>query len=148
MFLSSDGLDPDLVIFCLLYSGYHAWDTSIRLRLMGFRKIKVVKPLNEDMAVEQASEILGELIIYSVAAGTILWEYRRGVRNDQKKESVQNDRLKVLEMEIRDLGIQLEVQSGQMREMTRQIAGLNVPRMLPVRIKDKDTGTVLKVEKR
>ena len=114
---------------------------------MGFSKVKDVKPLNEEMAVEQAAEILGELIIYSVAAGTILWEYRRGVRNDKRKEDVQNDRLSDLEFEIKELGLQLETQNAQIRELTRQVAALNIPTKLPATIKDTKSGTVLKVQK-
>ena len=117
------------------------------MRLMGFTKVKEIKPLNEEMAVEQAAEMMGELIIYSIAAGTILWEYRRGVRNDQKKESVQNDRLSDLETEIQDLGIQLEIQNAQIRELTRKVVALDMPSKLPSTIKDTKGGTILTVQK-
>lgn len=116
---------------------------------MGFRTVSEVVPLNEEMAVEQAAEMLGELIIYSVAAATILFEYRRQVRNDQRKENTQNNRLEGLENEVKELGIQLEVQNGQMREMSRQLAALNASdhTKLPSTIKDSKSGDVVQVAK-
>jgi hypothetical protein len=101
------------------------------MRLMGFHRVKEVVPLNEQMAVDQAAEILGELVIYSVGAGVILWEYKRQARNDKQKEDTQNDRLATLEQRVLDMGIQLETQSAQMREMDRKLLALHAGDVSP-----------------
>ncbi|ELU17213.1 hypothetical protein CAPTEDRAFT_210501 [Capitella teleta] len=122
---------------------YHFWECTFKMRLMGFRRVTEVAPLNEQMAVDQAAEILGEVVIYSVGAGIIFWEYRRQERNNRSKEDTQNDRLGSLEEEVKEMGIQLEVQSAQLREMNRQLLGLHVADRKTTTIKDSSGSATL-----
>lgn len=114
-----------------------------------------VKPLNEEMAIDLASEMLGEFIVFAAAAGTIYIEYRRQQNKDHDKEDVQNQRLIELESKIQDLGLQVEQQNTQLRELTRlfyhgtgyQAAVRTKGDQLPETIKDPKSGVVLKIEK-
>ena len=119
------------------------------MRLMGLGKsVKEVKPLNEEMAVELGAEMLGEIVIFSVGSAIIAAEYARQARKEQHKEDVQNDRICELEGEIREMGLIVERNSAEVREMTRLIASLNLPVRsgLPDKIKDPKSGVTLQVQ--
>lgn len=122
------------------------------MRLLGLGRVSDVKPLSEEMAVDLAAEMLGEGIIFLIASGTLMFEYKRQQRKDQTKEDVQNKRLIDLEETVRDLGLTVEVQTTRVRELTRALAnaGVKVPidieaGELPTKFIDSSSKTVLKV---
>ncbi|XP_074662184.1 putative OPA3-like protein CG13603 [Tubulanus polymorphus] len=98
---------------------YHWMDTKLKMRLMGLGNIKEVKPLNEELAIELGADLLGEVIIFSVAVGTLYFEYWRQNKNAQEKEDIQNNSLVELNHKITELAMQLERQDAQIRELTR-----------------------------
>ena len=129
----------------LIYiSVYHKFDTTIKLRILGMGRVKDVKPMSEEAAIELSSDMLGELIIFSVGAGCIYLEYRRQMKKDQDKEDYQNNRIIELESAVGDLGLELEQQKAQIAELRRAMTSQPVPHS----IRDPQTGRVLSVEKR
>ena len=124
------------------------------MKLLGLGKVSDVKPLNEDIAVDLAAEMLGEMIIFSIAAGMLLLEYKRQVWKDMSKEDVQNKRLKSLETEICNLNCRMDEQSKKMREMGRALGikfedetQKNTDSDVPTKIVDMKSNTVLNVAK-
>jgi len=82
---------------------YHRLDVRLKLwqHNLGIQPT-TVKPLNEEMAVEVAADMLGELIIFSIASSLVIFEFLRQRRNNELKQSLQNKRLEELEvMELR-----------------------------------------------
>lgn len=55
------------------------------MKLLGIGKVSIVKPLNEDIAVDLAAEMLGEFVIFSIAASLLFAEYKRQQYKDQNK---------------------------------------------------------------
>ena len=113
-----------------------------------------VKPLNEDIAVDLAADMLGEMIIFSIAAGMLLLEYTRQVWKDMSKEDVQNKRLKSLETEICNLNCRMDEQSKKMQEMGRALGikfedeiQKNTDIDVPTKIVDVKSNTVRNVTK-
>ena len=125
-------------------SVYHKFDTTIKLRILGMGRVKDVKPMSEEAAIELSSDMLGELIIFSVGAGCIYLEYRRQMKRDQNKENYQNSRIQELESTVGDLGLELEMQKAQIAELRRALTSQPVPQI----IRDPQSGRVLQVEKR
>jgi len=121
------------------------------MRNIGLGKSVQVKPLNEDVAVDLAANMLGELFVFAVGVGILISEYRRQQRKDQAKEDIQNRRLVELEGSIRELELSVETQSAMMRELNRALAAahITVPSTpsggLPKKIIDPSSKTVLKV---
>lgn len=107
-------------------------------------RVKDVKPMSEEAAIELSSDMLGELIIFSVGAGCIYLEYRRQMKRDQNKENYQNSRIQELESTVGDLGLELEMQKAQIAELRRALTSQPVPQI----IRDPQSGRVLQVEKR
>jgi len=116
------------------------------MKNIGLGKSVEVKPLNEDVAVNLAAEMLGELFIFAVGIGILISEYRRQQRKDQIKEDTQNHRLHELEDAIRELELSLETQAAMLREMNRTLAAADLKNSkLPKKIVDPSSKTVLKV---
>ena len=86
---------------------------------MGFKGRAEIKPLNEAKAIELGSEILGETLIFGIAAATIIAEYYRGLKNERKKEHKQNDTLAMLVSKVSELELQIQQQSTELRELRR-----------------------------
>lgn len=62
------------------------------MRLLNLGKPSAVKPLKEAEAVELGAELLGEFIIFSVAAGGIVFEYSRQAKNSRIEQDFKEDR--------------------------------------------------------
>ena len=88
---------------------------------MGLKGPVNVKELNEDKAVELGAEMLGQAVIYGIGAGTIFFEINRSQRKEQQKEDEQNDKIQLLKETIDNLGLDIEHQAAQIRELTRLI---------------------------
>ena len=112
---------------------------------MGLGKTKEVKPLTEEMAVDLGADMLGELFIFSVGTGVIAAEYWRQARKETRQESAQDLRLRNLEERVVDMGLLIEEQRAQIRELNRLV--LSLPQNLPATIKDSKTGIVLNVDR-
>lgn len=71
---------------------YHWCEVNIKMRLLNLGKPSAVKPLKEVDAIELGAELLGECIIFTIAAGTIVAEYIRQSRNARADEDMKEDR--------------------------------------------------------
>ncbi|CAD5119263.1 DgyrCDS7892 [Dimorphilus gyrociliatus] len=124
---------------------YHRLETTVKMRLLGLKKINEIKPLKPEIAVDLGAEMLGELVVFSVAASTIWLEYKRQSRNDQRKEDTQNDRLLELEILVADMQLSMEKQTVQLKELSR----LLYSQQLPNQIEDSNNSkAILQVHKR
>jgi len=56
---------------------YHWFEINIKRRLLNLGKPKEFTKLNEKMGIELGAELLGEFIIFGVAAITLFFEYNR-----------------------------------------------------------------------
>ena len=85
----------------------HWLEVFVKMRLMGASGPTQVKPLSNEKAVEIGAEIIGELIVYSIASSAIIAEYCRSSRRGQAVEDTQdqkisklNNKLKLLDREM------------------------------------------------
>lgn len=101
------------------FTEYNILEQRFRMRQMGFIGNVSVKPLSEKAAIDLAADILGDVVVFSIATLVLLVEVKRGSLKDQAKEDSQNAKLISLQEQINDLGIVTEQQSTQIRELTR-----------------------------
>ena len=78
------------------------------MRLLGWDRKVVVKPLSEIQARDLGAELLGELIVLLGAIAITSFEYNRSSRKEKAKEKVQNDKLLYLQKQISDLKTDIE----------------------------------------
>ena len=140
-------LKTNKIIIFFFFSVYHSFETNIKMKLLGFGKTKEVKPLNEEMGVELAAEMLGEMFIFSIAAGTIYFEYKRQQWKEQDKENVQNSRLAELEEVVLSMESQMEKQNTKIKHLNEIMLASVPKKKLPDRIVDKKSSAILHVEK-
>ena len=102
------------------FSGYNKFEQQFRMRQMGYQGDVHIKPLTDQAAVDLAANILGEVVVFSIAVLVLLAEMRRSQQKEQAKEDIQNDKLISLQKQIHDLGLVVEQQSTQIRELSRR----------------------------
>ncbi|CAI9724081.1 Hypothetical predicted protein [Octopus vulgaris] len=98
---------------------YHWAEVNVKMRVMGLGKAKDVQRLNEQMATELGAELLGEAIIFFIAAATIYVEYQRSAMKEQVKEEEKTQKVRRLEYRIQELDIVTDQQEARIRELSR-----------------------------
>lgn len=96
----------------------------MKMWVMNLGKPAEVPTLNEAMAIELGANLLGEAIIFTIAAGVLLLEYNRQVRKESAKEDARISEMAMLTSTIQDLYFQAEMHDTQIRELMRHIHDL------------------------
>uniref|UniRef100_A0A2R5LHP4 OPA3-like protein n=1 Tax=Ornithodoros turicata TaxID=34597 RepID=A0A2R5LHP4_9ACAR len=98
---------------------YHWVEVNVKMRLLNLGKPSDVPRLNEAMAIELGAELLGEMIIFTSAALTLVAEYVRQSRNERSKEHAKEEKYCCLEHEVEDLRFIIEKHEAEIRHLTR-----------------------------
>ncbi|XP_058958446.2 optic atrophy 3 protein homolog [Pocillopora verrucosa] len=101
--------------------GYHWLETKVKMKLMGLAGPEKVPPLSEQKAVDVGAELLGESLVFGVAAALLFLEYRRGQKKEEAKEQKQNEKLFELHSQLKELELLVETNAAQVRELTRLV---------------------------
>ncbi|XP_071787269.1 optic atrophy 3 protein homolog [Asterias amurensis] len=114
---------------CMPPAQLHHWmEINLKMRILGLGKASSVKPLSEEAAVELGAEIIGETFLFSVAVGTISFEYFRQQRKEQEHEGEQTSAISELQSRVEELGIFVEQQDAKIRELQRNMLNLTPTR--------------------
>lgn len=65
---------------------YHWAEVKAKMYVMNLGKPTKVPKLNEAMAIELGANLMGEVIIFSLAGGCLIFEYNRQVAKEARKE--------------------------------------------------------------
>lgn len=104
---------------CMPPAQFYNWcEVKMKMYFMNLGTAGKVKPLSETMAIELGSNLLGEGIIFVVAAALLLFEYNRQVRKEQTKEEVRLQELEDLYSTLRDLDLRTEQHNAELRRLT------------------------------
>lgn len=104
---------------CMPPAQFYNWcEVKMKMYFMNLGTAGKVKPLSETMAIELGSNLLGEGIIFVVAAALLLLEYNRQVRKEQAKEEVRLQEQEDLTNAIRDLDLMTEQHTAELRRLT------------------------------
>ncbi|XP_075222563.1 optic atrophy 3 protein homolog isoform X2 [Lycorma delicatula] len=107
---------------CMPPAHFYNWcEVKMKMWILNLGKPVNVPPLNEAMAIELGSNILGEAIIFFTAAGLILREYVRQIRKEEMKEEARNQELSFLNYTVKELNFQIEKQYSLIRDLHREI---------------------------
>ncbi|CDW54006.1 OPA3 domain containing protein [Trichuris trichiura] len=100
---------------------YHRVDVTKKMIMMGFGKPAKVPSLTEESAVELGADILGEVIVYSIAATLFTLEYMRTSEKARIKEELLLNRISNLENKISELAMGVERNEAVLRAMERLV---------------------------
>jgi len=104
---------------CMPPAQFYNWcEVKMKMYFMNLGTSGKVKPLSETMAIELGSNLLGEGIIFVVAAALLLFEYNRQVRKEQAKEDIRLQEQEDLINSIRDLDLMTEQHTAEIRRLT------------------------------
>lgn len=110
---------------CMPPAQFYNWcEVKAKMWIMNLGKPVNIPSLNEAMAIELGANLLGEGIIFGVAAGILFIEYNRQTRKETAKEQARKEELDTLHYTIQELYFTTERQDAQIRELTRMIVDL------------------------
>ena len=98
------------------------------MRLMGAEGPTHVKPLNPDQAAKIGAEMIGEALVYGVAASAILFEYERGKRKEAMIDKEQDTKISQLVKKLDQL-------NGEVMDVKKKIEVLEKQNSKPAKQK-------------
>jgi len=104
---------------CMPPAQFYNWcEVKMKMYFMNLGTAGKVKPLSETMAIELGSNLLGEGIIFVVAAALLLLEYNRQIRKEQAKDEVRLQEQEDLTNALRDLDLMTNQHTAELRRLT------------------------------
>ncbi|KAL8468717.1 hypothetical protein ACS0TY_031786 [Phlomoides rotata] len=73
----------------------HRFTTTLQRRIYGRATDVAIRPLNEEKAVQAAADLLGELFVFAVAGGAVVFEVQRSSKSEARKEELRKQELEV-----------------------------------------------------
>jgi hypothetical protein len=113
-----------LFCFFFFFTVYNWCEVKSKMWILNLGKPVHVPTLSETMAIELGANLIGEGIIFVIAAGIVYLEYTRQARKDRLKEEGRHDEIQRLNMILEDLYFQSEKQDAQIRELMRTVHDL------------------------
>ncbi|CAN6985519.1 unnamed protein product [Brassica oleracea var. botrytis] len=81
----------------------HRVTTQIQRRIYGHATDVEIRPLNEEKAVQAAVDLIGELFIFAVGGGVVIFEVQRSSRSEARKEEARKQELEELRIKDEEL---------------------------------------------
>ncbi|XP_003707359.1 optic atrophy 3 protein homolog [Megachile rotundata] len=97
---------------------YHWAEVKAKMYLMNLGKPTKVAKLNEAMAIELGANLMGEVIIFSVAGGCLILEYNRQVAKETKKEEARLAQIQKFKDDIESLNRITSQQQSDIQYLT------------------------------
>ncbi|XP_065661799.1 optic atrophy 3 protein homolog [Hydra vulgaris] len=91
---------------------FHIMEQRVRMAGFGWKNKVEVKPLNEDAAVSLGAEMVGEFVIFSLAAICVILQVVYSKRSEKRKEEALNNKLVSLQEQI----LQLNVEKSEFKQ--------------------------------
>ncbi|XP_045468371.1 putative OPA3-like protein CG13603 [Harmonia axyridis] len=111
---------------CLPPAQLYYWcELKAKLWVLNLGKPVSIPIYNEDMAIELGANLLGEGIIFFIAAGIVVAEYSRSYRKEAAKEAARKEEMEELQLSLKELFIQTEQQATHIRELRRRLGDLD-----------------------
>lgn len=104
---------------------YHWAEVKTKMYVMNLGKPTKVAKLNEAMAIELGASLMGEIIIFSLAGGCLIFEYNRQVAKEAKKEEARLAQIQKFTDDIESLQnntIQLQTDIQYLKNTIEELA--------------------------
>ncbi|PKA61051.1 hypothetical protein AXF42_Ash005947 [Apostasia shenzhenica] len=97
----------------------HRFSTTLQRHIYGHSTDVEIRPLNEEKAIQAATDLIGELFVFSVAGGAIIFEVQRSSRSEAKKEELRRQELETLKKKEEDIAREVEILKQKLSEMEK-----------------------------
>ncbi|KAI3925584.1 hypothetical protein MKW98_001438 [Papaver atlanticum] len=95
----------------------HRLTTTVQRRIYGHATDVAIQPLNEENAVKDAADLLGEMFVFSVAGAALIFEVHRSAKSEARKEELRTQELEAIEQKEEHLERELEFIKGKLAEL-------------------------------
>ncbi|XP_076751364.1 optic atrophy 3 protein homolog [Xylocopa sonorina] len=103
---------------------YHWAEVKAKMYVMNLGKPTKVAKLNETMAIELGANLMGEVIIFSVAGGCLILEYNRQAAKEAKKEEARLQQIQQFTNEIENLNLVTSRQENEIKYLHEAVQEL------------------------
>ncbi|XP_033328146.2 optic atrophy 3 protein homolog isoform X1 [Megalopta genalis] len=104
---------------------YHWAEVKAKMYVMNLGKPTKVAKLNEAMAIELGANLMGEVIIFSVAGGCLVLEYNRQVAKEAKKEEARLEQIQNFISNIEKLNTIMSKQEAEIQYLQEAVESLS-----------------------
>ncbi|XP_078447437.1 uncharacterized protein LOC144716218 [Wolffia australiana] len=101
----------------------HRFSTNIQRKLYGHATDVEIRPLNEEKAVQAAVDLFGEIFVFVVAGGAVIYEVQRSARSEARKEEMRKQELNALREKDEELLREIEVLNERLAEIEKLARG-------------------------
>ena len=124
----------------------HIWEVKAKMRSLNLNSGRVTKvpPLSEAKAVEQGSELLSELIVYSIASFIVVYEYDRSSDKEQAKETKLEADRQIIKGKIAELEGLVVKQNSRIEQLSKVALDLEKKSLDGLKNKSEGSGEILK----
>uniref|UniRef100_A0A1J3IQN8 OPA3-like protein n=1 Tax=Noccaea caerulescens TaxID=107243 RepID=A0A1J3IQN8_NOCCA len=107
----------------------HRITTQMQRRIYGHATDVEIRPLDEEKAVQAAVDLIGELFIFAVGGGVVVFEVQRGSRSEARKEEARKQEVEELrkkdeELEKEMAGLKSKLEELEQLAKSRGLSGL------------------------
>ncbi|KAJ3695249.1 hypothetical protein LUZ60_000626 [Juncus effusus] len=95
----------------------HRLTTNLQRQIYGHATNVEIRPLNEEKAVQNAVDLLGEIFVFSVAGGLVIFEVQRSARSEARKEESRRQEIEGIKQNEDDLSKELESLKQRINEL-------------------------------
>ncbi|RZC86488.1 hypothetical protein C5167_030567 [Papaver somniferum] len=95
----------------------HRLTTTVQRRIYGHATDVAIQPLNEENAVKDAADLLGEMFVFSVAGAALIFEVHRSAKSEARKEELRTQELEAIKQKEEHLERELELIRGELEEL-------------------------------
>lgn len=100
---------------------YHWCEVNVKARLLNLGKPKEVVKLNEQAAIDLGAELIGEMVMFLIAAGTVLAEYTRQSRKYSEEKAALELRWTQMEDKVEHLEEKLNSSTAQIEDLEKKM---------------------------
>ncbi|XP_015696432.1 OPA3-like protein [Oryza brachyantha] len=115
------GIHPKFRGFIIgLAQANHRFTTNMQRRLYGRATDMHIRPLNEEKAIQNAADLLGELFVFSVAGAAIIYEVQRSARVEARKEEIRRQEIEARKKRIEELANEVQMMKQRVSEIEQR----------------------------
>ncbi|XP_009138979.1 optic atrophy 3 protein homolog [Brassica rapa] len=108
------GINPGFRQFIVnIAQANHRFTTKLQRQASGRVTDAIIRPLNEERAVQAAADLLGEIFAFTVAGAALVYEVQRNARGEARKEEKRQEELQ--EFRLRHKKMENEVEEMNQR---------------------------------
>eukprot|EP00246_Nothoceros_aenigmaticus_P016700 TRINITY_DN7777_c0_g1_i2.p1 TRINITY_DN7777_c0_g1~~TRINITY_DN7777_c0_g1_i2.p1 ORF type:complete len:169 (-),score=32.30 TRINITY_DN7777_c0_g1_i2:477-983(-) len=109
----------------------HRLTVNVQRRIYGHATDVEIRPLNEEKAIQSATELVGEVFIFTVAGVLVVFEVSRSARSEARKEEARKQELEELKSRDEAAVKEIEDLKERLSDLERSFRGRGFTAWLP-----------------